>query len=60
MCIRDRPKLIGYEVREYWLRPENNYDIEYDVIREMMDEHTKMIKMCIRDRERRWLRSHVT
>lgn len=39
------PKLIGYEVREYWLRPENNYDIEYDVIREMMDENTKMISL---------------
>lgn len=43
--LNSLPKLIGYEVREYWLRPENNYDIEYDVIREMMDEHTKMISL---------------
>lgn len=41
--LKTLPQLIGYEVREYWLRPENNYDIEYDVIREMMDERTKMI-----------------
>lgn len=39
------PKLIGYEVRDYWLKPDNNYDIEYDVIRSMMDEHTKMISL---------------
>ena len=43
--LNSLPKLIGYEVREYWLRPENNYDIEYDVIREMMDERTKMISL---------------
>lgn len=41
--LNSLPKLIGYEVREYWLKPENNYDIEYDAIRNMMDEHTKMI-----------------
>lgn len=41
--LNSLPKLLGYEVREYWLRPENNYDIEYDVIKEMMDENTKMI-----------------
>ncbi len=43
--LNSLPKLIGYEVREYWLKPENNYDIEYDVIREMMDEKTRMISL---------------
>lgn len=41
--LNSLPKLIGYEVREYWLRPETNYDIDYDAIREMMDDRTKMI-----------------
>ena len=43
--LKTLPKIIGYEVREYWLRPENNYDIEYDVIRDMMDEKTKIISL---------------
>lgn len=41
--LKTLPSLIGYEVREYWLKPENNYDLDYDEIRSMMDEHTKMI-----------------
>lgn len=43
--LNSLPKLIGYEVREYWLKPENDYNLEYDVIKAMMDENTKLISL---------------